>query len=230
MEVVNNAGEGGSFNQWMLEVCAGLQATNPIITKNDTLEVPPSGSRLIYANRLIATDQDNLPSELQFTIVANTAHGNVKLNGQTLGVGDHFTMLDVYASAVEYTNTNPAALYDYFTFSVNDGEGGYTGTPRFNIKMDAGAEPSGANSPVELEEVYLFPNPATDEVNIVFGTNAGVPVAVTLMDVQGQQMAANLTGLGTSTVKINTSSLVPGLYFVQVKTKAGTFVRKLVIE
>ncbi|MBK9016881.1 MAG: hypothetical protein IPM82_24020 [Saprospiraceae bacterium] len=87
----------------------------------------------------MANDADNSWDELEFTIVTNTANGQVKLDGQTLGVGGHFTMSDVFNNYLTYTNTNAAALYDYFTFSVNDGEGGYTGTPRFNIKMDADA-------------------------------------------------------------------------------------------
>ncbi len=231
LEVVNSLGEGGNFDEWALKVCAGLQATNPVIVKNDTLAVPPGGTNRIYTDNLVANDADNDWSELQFTIVKNTTAGQVKLDGQTLGVGGHFTMSDVFNNYLTYTNTNAGALYDYFTFSVNDGEGGYTGTPRFNIKMDPNADIIGGTSNGTVnDEVQLYPNPATDEVSIVFGANAGHPLAASLLDVQGRQMAVAVTGLGTSTVKMNTSALVPGLYFVQAKTTAGTFVRKLVIE
>ncbi|MBK8563426.1 MAG: proprotein convertase P-domain-containing protein [Saprospiraceae bacterium] len=128
LEVVNSEGEGGQFDDWELEVCAALTSANPLIIKNDTLGVPPGATNLIYKNSLEVTDADNVPADLEFTIVSNTQHGQVKLNGQALGVGDHFTMFDVYASKMTYTNTNNAALYDYFTFTVSDGGGGFAGT------------------------------------------------------------------------------------------------------
>lgn len=231
LEVVNSAGEGGTFSQWMLEVCAGVQATNPVIVKNDTLAVPPGGTNRIYTSNLVANDADNSWDELEFTIVTNTANGQVKLDGQTLGVGGHFTMSDVFNNYLTYTNTNAGALYDYFTFSVNDGEGGYTGTPRFNIKMDADANIiSSTNGQADDAGFQIFPNPATDEVNLVFAPQMGKPLFAQLFDAQGRVMPVSVTGLGTSTAKMNTSALVPGLYFVQAKTTDGTFVRKLVIE
>ncbi len=230
LEVVNTAGEGGSFNQWMLQVCGAVQSANPVITKNDTLRVPPGEYNLIYSNNLIVTDADNLPGDLQFTIVTNTAHGQVVLKGQPLGVGGHFTMQDVYSSDVTYSNTNAAAAYDYFTFSVNDGAGGYTGTPRFNIVMDPGAIIGNSSNPVKGNEVLLFPNPATDEVNIVLADGNSNPIVVALLDVQGRQIAVPVSGIGTGTLRINTASVVSGMYFVQVKTANGTFVGKLVIK
>lgn len=230
LEVVDTDGEGGNFDEWALEICAGIQSANPVITKNDTLGVPPGEYNLIYSDNLIVTDADNLPSELEFTIVTNTAHGQVELNGQPLGVGDHFTMLDVYASAVTYSNTNAAATYDYFTFSVNDGEGGYTGTPRFNIKMDEDAMIGAADGQVEAGELFLYPNPATDEVNIVLGKNAGTAISAALFDAQGRTMHAPSSGLGSDSLKMNTADVRPGLYFVQVKTVGGTFVRKIVVQ
>jgi len=128
--IVNTLGAGGTYNGWALEYCASLLPKNPFLVINDTLPVPPNGTRLIYQDRLVVDDEDSGDSQLQFTIVTNTQHGTVFLNGQPLGVGDHFTMKDVYSSAVQYTNTNPDAEHDYFTFGVNDGSGGYFGTPR----------------------------------------------------------------------------------------------------
>ncbi|MBI5915274.1 MAG: T9SS type A sorting domain-containing protein [Bacteroidetes bacterium] len=230
LEVVNSLGEGGTFNDWQLEICAGLQATNPTVIKNDTLGVPPNDSRLVYSDRLIVTDADNLPSELEFTIVKNTEHGTVSRNGVQLSVGSHFTMLDVYGSAVEYTNTNPAALYDYFTFNVNDGGGGFTGTPRFNIKIDPNAAPSDASSVVENDDVYLYPNPANDEVTVVVGPMSGTPESVQVLDVQGRQMPSRMVGQVANHHRLNIAGVPSGLYFVQVKTTTGTFVKKLVVE
>lgn len=231
LEVVNTDGLGGTFNNWMLEVCGSASSANPTIVKNDTLHVPPGGTNRIYTDNLVVNDADNTWGELVFTVVKNTADGQVKLNGQTLGVGGTFTMDDVFNNYLTYTNTNTAALYDYFTFSVNDGSGGYTGTPRFNIKMDPNAVIIGAAKTVADDAHFqVFPNPATDEVNLVFASQLGKPLAVQLFDVQGRIVPVGISGLETEFVKLNTSHVVPGLYLVQARTAQGVFVRRVVVE
>lgn len=230
LEVVDTDGEGGNFDDWELEICAGLQSANPVIIKNDTLGVPPLGTNRIYLDNLIATDADNTADELEFTIVVNTQYGQVKRNGQTLGVGSTFTMRDVFNNVLTYTNTNDAQPYDYFTFTVNDGGGGFVGTPRFYLKLDPNAPIISGTNELESSEIGLYPNPATSEVNLVLSANAGLANAATLLDIQGRRIAVQTTGIGTSTVKLNTGNVPAGLYFVEVKTAMGTFTRKVVIE
>ncbi len=227
--VINTLGNGGSFEGWALEYCASITPKDPVLVKNDTLRVPPNGSRLIYQNRLEVEDQDNLPSELQFTIVKNTAFGEVKLNGQPLGIGDHFTMLDVYSSAVQYTNTDPNATYDYFTFSVNDGNGGYFGTPRFNIIIDANADPTSVEDLAASNDFFLFPNPATDLVTLGFKKSMPGKLTASIVNAQGQQVLVRQFDIASENLQLNTGGLPSGIYFVQVRTEAGIFVKKLLI-
>jgi Cadherin-like/Secretion system C-terminal sorting domain len=208
-----------------------LSSANPVIIKNDTLGVPPSGTNRIYLPNLVVTDADNLPSELEFTIVTNTAHGQVKLGNQVLGVGGHFTMQDIINNSLTYTNTNAAAPFDYFTFSVDDGEGGFTGTPRFNLKMDPNANIIlDASYQDENSEVFLYPNPATEQLNVVLGNGTGKAIGATLSDVQGRLVPAAVEGLGGSNLKLSVGNVLPGLYFLEVKTAKGSVTKKVVIE
>jgi subtilisin-like proprotein convertase family protein len=231
VEVVDSDGEGGKLENWELEVCAGLTSANPLIIKNDTLDVPPSGTNRIYLPNLVVTDADNLPSELEFTIVTNTAHGQVKLGNQVLGVGGHFTMQDIINNSLTYTNTNAAAPYDYFTFSVNDGEGGFTGTPRFNLKMDPNAVIILDASDLDANsEVFLYPNPASEQLNVVLGNGIGKAISATLSDVQGRLVPAAVEGLGGSNLKLSVGNVLPGLYFLEVKTAKGSFAKKVIID
>lgn len=230
LEVINNAGEGGSFSNWTLEVCGAASSASPVVVKNDTLPVVPGGTNRIYTSHLVVNDADNNWSELDFTIVKNTAFGQIKLNGQTLGVGGHFTMNDVFNNYLTYTNTNIAVAYDYFTFSVNDGNGGFAGTPRFYFKMDPDAGIIGGTDGVIGGILQLFPNPATDEVNLVFASQTIKALDVQLLDVQGRKIPVIISGMGTDFVKLNTSNVVPGMYFVQVRTAEGSFAKKLIIE
>lgn len=231
LEVIDSDGEGGKLDNWEMEVCAGLSSANPVVIKNDTLGVPPAGTNRIYLPNLVVTDADNLPAELEFTIVTNTAHGQVKLGNQVLGVGGHFTMQDIINNSLTYTNTNAAALFDYFTFSVNDGEGGYTGTPRFNLKMDADAEIiDGVNILGANAEIFLHPNPASDVLNVVLGNSVGKAMSATLLDVQGRLVPTTVEGIGSQNLQINVGNVLPGLYLLHVNTGNGIAIKKVVID
>lgn len=226
--VINTLGNGGNFEGWSMEYCAALTPQNPVLVKNDTLAVPPGEARLIYQNRLEVEDADNPSAELQFTIVKNTEHGSVRLNGQPLGTGDHFTMFDVYASAVEYQNTNPDATYDYFTFAVNDGNGGYLGTPRFNIVIDPDADPSSVQNVHDANEFSLYPNPAANEVTLQFKRRIAGQLTATLLNAQGQALMVE-PFRNTDKIRIDTATLPGGIYFVQVRTPEGILTKKLLI-
>jgi subtilisin-like proprotein convertase family protein len=228
--IVNTLGAGGTYNGWALEYCASLLPKDPFLVINDTLPVPPDGTRLIYQDRLVVDDEDSGDSQLQFTIVTNTQHGTVFLNGQPLGVGDHFTMKDVYSSAVQYTNTNPDAEYDYFTFGVNDGAGGYFGTPRFNIKIDPNAEPSGSGTVVEGSRLGLFPNPAASRVTVELPREVAGSSLLTVSDLQGRSWLRREFSGRLRTAELSISDLPVGMYLVQVRTDSGYFTGKLVVE
>jgi len=153
------------------------------------------------------------------------------LGNQVLGVGGHFTMQDIINNSLTYTNTNAAAPFDYFTFSVDDGEGGFTGTPRFNLKMDPNANIIlDASALDETSEVFLYPNPATEQLNVVLGNGIGKTVGATLSDVQGRLVPVAIEGLGGNNLKLSIGNVLPGLYFLEVKTAKGSVTKKVVIE
>jgi hypothetical protein len=75
------------------------------------------------------------------------------------------------------------------------------------------------------ETVKLFPNPATEKVNI---TGIGqAPVNVTIIDVKGQQLleVGNFTDQ-----QINLKDLPEGVYFVRIQNDEINITRKLVIR
>ncbi len=224
------SGYGGTFQTWSLEYCAALQSENPFLEKNDTLEVPPNGARLIYKNKLVVEDTDNPAHELQFTIVKNTDFGTVYLKGEPLGAGGHFTMQNIYASEVEYANADPDALYDYFTFTVHDGQGGFLGTPRFNIKMDPNAAPDGTMDVQNEREVLVYPNPTSGLVAVELRQPVQGKVEVALSNIQGQLLKLVALDQAADKIQLETSDLPAGLYLIQVKTERGLVVKKLVKE
>jgi hypothetical protein len=71
---------------------------------------------------------------------------------------------------------------------------------------------------------------ATDEVTLVFASQTIKALDVQLLDVQGRKIPVSISGMETDFVKLNTSNVVPGMYFVQVRTAEGSFAKKLIIE
>lgn len=230
VEVINTDGEGGNFDGWSIEICGAFQGQDPYLVNNETLAVPPNDSRLIYSDKLLVEDPDNIPNDLDITIVNDVEHGFITRNGVQLGQGDQFTMMDIFASRIEYTNTNPSATDDHFTFSVDDGNGGFFGTPVFDIEIDADAPPSAAGEVMPGKNVLVYPNPTSSLVNIEFLEEVIGGVGLTLTNLQGKVLQLQEFDAAYGKFQLDVSDLPTGLYLLQLNTEAGIFVKKLVVE
>ncbi|EDM45199.1 hypothetical protein SCB49_03724 [unidentified eubacterium SCB49] len=77
---------------------------------------------------------------------------------------------------------------------------------------------------VALSQVSMFPNPATDVLNIKVPSSIEL-TGVTLYDVLGKS-----TNVAVSNGVVNVANLARGVYIVNIETTAGTLTEKLVIE
>jgi hypothetical protein len=83
--------------------------------------------------------------------------------------------------------------------------------------------PLGVNANSSLNNLSIFPNPATTTLNITgLTTNASAAV----YDISGKQLLSQ----PLTTQAINISSLAPGLYFISITTAEGSVVKKFVKE
>jgi hypothetical protein len=76
----------------------------------------------------------------------------------------------------------------------------------------------------ELSQVAIFPNPASEVLNIKVPSTIEV-TSVTLYDVLGKA-----TNVSLSNGQINVSGLARGIYILNVNTTAGTLTEKVIIE
>lgn len=229
IKVINNDGQGGTFEAWGVEFCASLDPQHPFLVKNDTLPVPPLDTRTIYNIFLNVQDPDNVADDLQFTLVVETQHGYLSRDGVPLNIGDHFTMRDIHQERIRYTNTNPDALYDFFTFIVQDGQGGFLGTPKFNIIIDPNA-PVAANEALPADvAMVLFPNPASQQLMLALTKPIEETAYLQIADLRGsvlwQQPNADLR---TAHI-IDVGHLPNGLYLMQLRTTNGTVAKKFTV-
>jgi hypothetical protein len=82
-----------------------------------------------------------------------------------------------------------------------------------------------------LNMVSVYPNPATDQLNIDFNGLETGKVRVWLLDIAGRVMTDDyLEGETYGVYRINTSGLATGLYLLKIESDQGTDSRKIIIR
>ncbi len=229
--VVNELGTGGTFQKWALEFCGTIEGTNanPELTVNDTLRGCLGESRVIFNTKLRVTDPDNGASELVFTLVTPPLFGELQLSGTPLGAGDTFTQADINAGDLLYVHTAAQSLpYDSFSFVVSDGNGGFLGTPVFNIRLD---DPPCETAVTELPEnaFRLYPNPASGTLFVEF-PEAVSDARLELLDLQGRVLRTHTQDGPAQTLRLDLQGMPAGMYLLKVELPEGVGARKVVVE
>jgi len=230
MEVINTFGEGGSFDAWSFEICGNVALNGPVLVNNEILEVPPGAANHILTSLLFCEDADNTHEELIYTIIEAPQFGRVTRFNAEVSVGGTFTQQDIDHDLVRYQHDGTEEGTDTFTFTVSDGEGGWLGTPTYNIVIDVDAIVSTSETAAD-QQITLSPNPAMDQVQIQFNT-AMNNLQLTIYNIQGQKMKEqqlDIVGENES-IEMNTSAFVNGVYLVEIRSDQQRLVKKMMIQ
>ena len=153
-----------------------------------------------------------------------------------LGYGD---FVDVYNNT-----TNPPTLYkrydiydpptDVYTVNfkkmrVNFVSDNWDQDEGFTMEYYAIASVEDYNG---LEDLTVYPNPATDFVNVEFSLQEAENVTFQLMDLTGKVLKnADLEGIaGTNQFKFDIHGVSKGLYLMEIVTDNGKSVRKITVQ
>jgi hypothetical protein len=89
----------------------------------------------------------------------------------------------------------------------------------------------GTNDPHQQAlEFLLFPNPATESVQLAFGQALASKTQVQLYDLAGRQMGAWTLLEGESSISFKVKELPKGIYLVAVNNDNGRGLKKLVVQ
>jgi hypothetical protein len=86
---------------------------------------------------------------------------------------------------------------------------------------------------VEVATVNAFPNPASEHFFVELQLKSPTMLNMTMMDMRGTAVyAAKFDTLpqGNFVEKINTGSLAPGHYLLNIQTESGSTFQKIVID
>ncbi len=88
---------------------------------------------------------------------------------------------------------------------------------------------TGVNELIAHEVVNVYPNPATQTLNIQVAVNGAFAAGITVLDITGKEvMKMNTVISGDKVMPINVSMLANGIYFVKITTDKNTQVVKFV--
>lgn len=232
VQVMNSGfGGGGTIKSWKLEFCAALTPTPPVLIRNETLAVPPGQGNPITKNLLEVQHPQANTEQLIYTLVTAPAHGQLyrlSLN-EPLEPGSRFSQATINTLNLMYVHDGSATTEDHFRFIVEDNEGGWIPQQVFNIEIGPGAVVS-APEAAAGNDVSLFPNPADEEVAIRFRNPASGNIDVRVLSLQGQMLQQRRFAGGGELIRLSTDNLPAGIYFVQVQTEQGSFVKRLIVH
>ena len=91
----------------------------------------------------------------------------------------------------------------------------------------------GIEEPGQISDVNVYPNPATDKVNVEFNLSEYSPVEVSMTDMVGKRIyheKLENASPGPKHFEVVTNDLLPGMYLLKVDAGSGSFVRKVSIR
>ncbi|MBL4861676.1 MAG: T9SS type A sorting domain-containing protein [Crocinitomicaceae bacterium] len=139
-----------------------------------------------------------------------------------------FTIFDSYGDGMD-------AGYGAGSFTVTDQSGttlvsGGAFADDATGSFKTGNVQSAGIGELSIQDVKVFPNPATDVINVTFNAENS-DYLVSLTDLQGRVMASsNVNASGVQTVSFPVADLAVGSYIVTISTGTGMHTEKVVIK
>jgi len=116
-----------------------------------------------------------------------------------------------------------------------DAIGAAVTTVAYRDSIRAGVIQVGINEVENTNDLSVFPNPATENANLMYTVNQSGNVKLDLLDVYGKLVATFIdekqtAGTYTRAINISEKNLAKGIYFARLTINGETGVKKIVVE
>ena len=124
---------------WALPVPVLLTIANsiPVIAINTAISVKPGQTTVLSQANLLATDADNTPSQLTYTLGSLPVNGLLQKlvagNWITLVVGSTFTQQSINNGLIRYVHSGGPSTNDVFSFTLTDGVATQASTSELSV-------------------------------------------------------------------------------------------------
>ncbi len=116
------AGNAESSGPQNIVIAVEPNNDNPDLATNTPITVPSGSALTITTADLEATDADNGAESLVYVVTEVPTLGELRINGEIVGVGARFTQADIDAGLIDYNSTAAVSdgATDSFRFEVRD--------------------------------------------------------------------------------------------------------------
>ncbi|MCA9564688.1 MAG: VCBS domain-containing protein, partial [Myxococcales bacterium] len=106
------------------EIGVAVQPSNddPTLVSGWPLIVTEGGTAVLSQSNLAASDNDDSPSALRFTVEAQGTEGALFKGNRAMSVGESFSQADINAGRISYRHEGGESQTDTFEVSLSDGE------------------------------------------------------------------------------------------------------------
>ena len=136
---------------------------------------------------------------------------------------------DYFAGTYIKDESSPSETFDYY-FSIDASEiGVYNNTNE--VCQGLWIDPTGVSNEV-ISGMKIYPNPASDAVNITFSSEESADAVVSVMNLMGQTVYTSNVSMheGYNMVNVPVKQLGAGVYMVNIKSNKGTSTQKLIVK
>ncbi len=125
IEVTDDGGGAGtplSSGPTTINIAVEPNDDNPDLATNTGLTVPSGGSATITSADLESTDPDTADQSIVYVVTEIPTKGELRINGEIVGVGARFTQADIDNGLLDYNSTSAVTdgETDTFKFEVRD--------------------------------------------------------------------------------------------------------------
>lgn len=197
-----------------------------------------------YSIKVKANDEEELKATIAWTDIA----GNGLVNDLDLRITDsqgntfypwRLNPGDITAPALNDADNNVDNVEKVWIENAVEGEE-YTITITHKNELESGEQEFGlavtgvqevplSSENQELSEIMIYPNPATDQINIELEQSSGA-VDLQINDLNGRKVLMQKIDDYSSSYQLDISHLDTGVYFVEIKTKGKKAVKKLIVK
>lgn len=190
----------------------------------------PASFYRLTPNKLLRNDKKNLHLQVQnagfngYTMLEFRKNGNTS---NKLLVSNYSATNSEISFDVDIASDADTGLY---AIRCNDYFGDYM---EFNdvFTVNAGSSPSGLNEASAIGPVHVYPNPATNRLNLTFPEIVEGEGDVNLVDLFGRQVYAKKEQLNSKQATIQLpDGIQKGIYLLRISITGGSYQQKVVLE
>ena len=218
------AANGGTINEFQLELCSDRALNNPFLVNNEVMEVLTGSSNFVTRDELLSDDDDNTAEDLLYTLVTVPSRGILSIDGTPLQIGDQFSQAQLSNNEVLYSHLGTEDEVDNFVFTLIDGDGGWIEKTIVVINMSTDGY-SDTDEPVSSDATFdIYPNPTNNIVHISNQQNDNTQWNYNLYDTNGRLiMRADFQ----NKTQISLRGMAQGVYYLNLTDGTNTFYKKI---